>query len=249
MSQQIFGTKQSHSTMKADRLSASAVVARWRPTRLDLTISLAVAPLLPLIAGFLYRRTGALIPMVLYYGLAWALVMWRRGSSGYGNPRPAKITGYFYLNVFVIIACLVSAYLARIRYPAGDATGILVTALVWAPINAASEQLLWIYLFESWDLYPEKPSPAFRFVGLLLFLVFVGLIHALFWARFLTTVDPSGVLGAVFIVLTSLSGFLHLVVWRKSNHMILTFIPHFMLNLIPLFWTGYSMLPYLLKTG
>jgi hypothetical protein len=29
--------------------------------------------------------------------------------------------------------------------------------------------------------------------------------------------------------------------------MVYTFIPHFLLNLVPLFWTGYSILPFLIK--
>jgi hypothetical protein len=36
-------------------------------------------------------------------------------------------------------------------------------------------------------------------------------------------------------------------VWRESNQMIFTFIPHYLLNLLPFFWTGYSLLPYLFK--
>jgi hypothetical protein len=82
---------------------------------------------------------------------------------------------------------------------------------------------------------------------LALFAAFVGLIHTMFWARFLNTVDPKPVFGLAFILLTTVSGFLHLVVWRKSNHMILTFIPHFLLNLVPIFWTNYAILPYLIR--
>ena len=69
----------------------------------------------------------------------------------------------------------------------------------------------------------------------------------MYWAKFLETVDPKQVLGLVFVVLTTVSGFLHLVVWRKSNQMIFTFIPHFLLNLVPIFWTNYSILPYLIR--
>ena len=180
-------------------------------------------------------------------GSPGGLVKWRRGSSGYFNPFPRRITGFFYLNLGVILISLVFAYLARNTFPNATTLGILVTALVWAPLNASSEQLLWIYLFEAWDLFPKKATPAFRLVGLVLFTIFVGLIHTLFWAKFLVTVDPSPPYGLLFILLTSLSGYLHLVVWRKSNHMILTFIPHLLLNLAPLFWTHYSILPFLIR--
>lgn len=48
-------------------------------------------------------------------------------------------------------------------------------------------------------------------------------------------------------VLTSLSGFLHLIVWRQSRQMVFTFIPHLILNLVPIFWTNYSIIPYLFR--
>jgi hypothetical protein len=206
-----------------------------------------IALLLPIVSGLLYGLTGALLPMLLYYGLAWGIVKWRRGSTGYFNPLSKRITGFFYLNLGIILSSLVFAYLARNQFPDNNLMGILITALLWAPLNAATEQLLWIYLFEAWDLYPAKPNPAFRLIGLTLFTAFVGMIHTLFWAKFLDVVDPRQLLGLAFILLTTVSGFLHLVVWRKSNQMILTFIPHFLLNLIPIFWTYYSILPFLIR--
>ena len=220
---------------------------KWQPKKIDISMAAIIAILFPIIAGVLYRETGALLPMILYYGLAWGLVKWRRGTTAYFNPFPKHITIIFYINVGVIIGSLVCAYLARNIFLESSTIGILITALIWAPLNAATEQLLWIYLFEAWDLYPAKPRLVYRLIGLTLFAAFVGLIHTMFWAKFLTTVEPNQMFGVIFILLTSVSGFLHLVVWRKSNHMILTFIPHFLLNLIPLFWTNYSILPYLIR--
>lgn len=221
------------------------VTSQWQSKKLDLYLAVLIAFFLPIIAGFLYGQTGALLPMLLYYGLAWGIVKWRRKSTGYFNAFPKRITPFFYVNLGVILTSLVCAYLARNQFPSSTTTGILITALIWAPLNAATEQLLWIYLFESWDLYPTKTRPAFRLIGLVLFTVFVGLIHTMFWAKFLETVDSKQLFGIAFVLLTTVSGFLHLVVWRKSNQMILTFIPHFLLNLIPIFWTNYSILPFL----
>lgn len=219
----------------------------WKPNKVDLGLSVGLALLLPLLAQFLYAQMGAFVPMLIYYGLAWGVVKWRRGSTGYFNKFPTRIPTFFYINVGVILLCLVCAYFAPILHPDQDWRGILLTALIWAPVNAATEQLLWIYIFEAWDLYPEKPSGSFRIVGLLLFSVFVGLIHVMFWVSFLHTVDSTQVLGIFFVLLTTVSGFLHLLVWRQSNQMVFTFIPHFLLNLFPLFWTYYSIVPFLFK--
>ncbi len=223
------------------------VASQWNPKKLDLFLAVMTAFLFPIVAGFLYKLTGALLPMLLYYGLAWGIVKWRRGSTGYFKPFPKRITTFFYINLGVILISLICAYLARNQFSSSNSIGILITIFIWAPINAATEQLLWIYLFESWDLYPTKPRPAFRFLGLVLFAAFVGLIHTMFWTKFLDTVDPKQLFGVAFILLTTVSGFLHLVVWRKSNHMILTFIPHFLLNLVPIFWTNYAILPFLIR--
>ena len=65
----------------------------------------------------------------------------------------------------------------------------------------------------------------------------------------LLTVESGTLFGIVFIVLTSLSGFLHLIVWRKSHQMLFTFIPHLLLNLVPIIWTHYSILPFLFRSA
>ena len=185
--------------------------------------------------------------MVLYYGLAWGMVKWRRGTIGYGNPFSTKPPSTFYLNTGVILGCLICAWLSPIVNPSVQPLGILLTALIWAPVNAATEQILWIYIFESWDLYPKKVNLTYRAIGLLLFTTFVGLIHTSFWVQFLHTVQSGTLFGTLFIILTSISGFLHIVVWRQSRQMVFTFIPHLLLNLVPIFWTNYSIIPYLFR--
>ena len=227
--------------------------AAWKPTPLDLGFSVIIAIAFPFLMQFLYVQTGALIPMLLYYGLAWGICKWRRGSTGYFNrdTSKTKVPHVFWVNVGVVCLSLIFAYLVRIENSHPNITGVVLTGLIWAMINAASEQLLWIYIFESWDLYrpwteeTHKKNGLYRSIGLLLFTAFVGTIHTMFWANFLHTVEATGLIGVIFILLTTVSGFLHLVVWRKGNQMIYTFIPHFLLNLIPLFWTGYSIVPYL----
>ncbi len=238
-------------SLKAAMATGGKRALDWRPKRLDLYFSVLIALGLPPVAGSLYAKTGAFLPMLLYYGLAWVFVKWRRGSIGYGNPMPARPPLAFYLNLALIAACLVFARLSPVVNPAINPAGILLTALVWAPLNAASEQILWIYLYEAWDLYPKPagaaPRIAYRALGLALFTAFVGLIHTVFWVKFLHTVDAGTAFGILFVSLTSLSGFLHIIVWRKSRQMIFTFIPHLLLNLVPIAWTHYSISPYLFR--
>ncbi len=219
----------------------------WESSTLDLVLAATVAIFLPFVAGFLYSRTGACLPMALYYGLAWGLVKWRRGTIGYGNPLPDKPPFSFYLNIGIILISLVFAWLSPIINPTFQPLGVILTALIWAPLNASTEQILWIYIFESWDIFPKKVSMTYRVIGILLFSIFVGSIHTSFWAQFLHVVQPDTIFGILFVILTTVSGFLHIVVWRQSRQMVFTFIPHLLLNLIPIFWTHYSILPYLFR--
>mgnify|MGYP001066250455 CR=1 FL=1 len=91
-----------------------SISAKWQPKKLDLGLAAIIAILFPVLAGLLYGTTGALLPMLLYYALAWILIKWRRGSTGYFNPLPKKITGFFYLNVGMEH----EGYLARVEIPA-----------------------------------------------------------------------------------------------------------------------------------
>lgn len=217
----------------------------WRPKRLDLLLSAVIAFSLPVVAGWLYDLRGALIPMVLYYSLAWGLVKLRRGVVGYGTPLPERPPKWFYANVLIILTALFFAYQSRIRVEDVNRLGVLLTALLWAPANASTEQILWLYLFDSWDLYPERPKLKYRIAGLVFFMAFVGLIHTMFWTKFLHVADPKDFFGLAFVAMTTISGFIHIPVWRQSGNMIFTFIPHLLLNLGPLLWTGYSIVPFL----
>ena len=112
--------------MKSDNLAT----VFWQPAKLDLGLAAGTALALPLVAGILYRQTGAFLPMLLYYGLAWGLVKWRRGATGYGNPMPARPPLAFYLNVGVIVVGLICAWLSPIITSDIQPVGVLLTALV-----------------------------------------------------------------------------------------------------------------------
>ena len=105
----------------------------WKPQVIDLGLAVAIAFLFPVLAGLIFGASGALLPMLLYYGLAWGLVKWRRGSSGYSNSWPKKITPFFYINLGVILGSLALAYLARAR------TVNVAPRMVLAELEAATK--------------------------------------------------------------------------------------------------------------
>jgi len=233
-----------------DQPSRSSDPTVWKPSGLDLVLSSVLAFGLPLLAGLLLKTLGALVPMVVYYGSAWGVCIWRRGTSGYSLRQVRRPPVSFWVHLAVIGLSLVFAWSARIVELNPDPIGVVFTAIVWTVANASSEQLLWIYLFDSWDLRSIGQNNTtkrlvMRLCGLLLFSAFAGLIHMTYWARFLHTVKADTPAGILFVLSTIVSGYLHIVVWRQSKNMLYTFIPHFILNFVPLLWTGYSILPYL----
>lgn len=210
-------------------------------------LSAFISIALPFLEGGSIKQPGTL-PMVINYTLAWGIVKWRREYTGYFHKNAGKPPIVFSINLAVIGAALIFAYRARVAVSSPDTVGIIITALCWATISASSEQLLWIYIFESWDCFTQaNRKTLMRIAGLGFFTLFVGMIHIRFWTLFGEAADPKFTAGIIFVILTSISGYLHLILWRKSSRMIYTFIPHFLLTLVPLFWTGYSILPYLIR--
>jgi hypothetical protein len=60
----------------------------FRATNLDCLLALLIAFGLPVACGLLYPVTGALVPLILYYGLCCTgVVKWRRGTLEYHRPK------------------------------------------------------------------------------------------------------------------------------------------------------------------
>jgi len=56
----------------------------FKPRYIDLLLATVAAIRLPIFASLVLGMTGALIPLVLYYGVfSWGVVRWRRGAVGF----------------------------------------------------------------------------------------------------------------------------------------------------------------------
>lgn len=110
----------------------------FKPNNTDLVLALIATFGMPLISGLLYEFTGALIPMLIYYVLFCVIVvMWRKKSLEYHIPKDWAIK-YFLIFVGVqIVTQIFAAILIKISYD--PPLGILLTVLIWAPINAFME--------------------------------------------------------------------------------------------------------------
>ncbi|MFW9786528.1 MAG: hypothetical protein ACFFE2_14225 [Candidatus Thorarchaeota archaeon] len=234
----------------------SDVPDNFEPTYLDLVLATLAAIGLPIAAGFLFDATGALIPLILYYGVfCLAIVRWRRGSVGYELRRGEirnQFTGYMssiFMVILILQLLLIGFELITFqRVSEFNLLGFIFTLVIWAPLNAFSEQLIWIYTFDSYaEFFKEGPKRKWMIaIGGLLYLVFISLIHLLFWVLFLPEGQYIFPFSELFVPIQTLISIGYIYLYRKSKSMWPLAIIHVLINLTSITLSGYSILPDLL---
>lgn len=233
----------------ADTGSSTAPVDFFRSTNLDLMLAVLIAVVLPPATAWLLEVTGgAAAGLVLYYGVCCVgVVLWRRGTLGY---HPVAQWPWLLFGISLItpalIATLNAFYLPRVDAPW---LGVLITLFIWAPLNAAMEQLSWFYVLDAWRF--RWRTGALRWVGLtvgiVLLLALVALIHIFFWSRFLPTSQESAPDWAqaaqqLFYYPLVLS---YWFLYHRSRSMWPTFVVHFLVDAQLAILARYSILPFL----
>ncbi len=241
------------------KMNSDFVFERYNPKSLDLIIAVIAAILMPMAAGFLFDTTGALIPMAMYYGLfAILIVRWRKGSLNYelerGNLRNqfrSYITPLFIL-LFVLQGILViTSWFTVIRHSVVDPMGWILTLLIWAPMNAFSEQLIWLYTFDSFaEYYKEgRRRSVMIIIGGILYLTLIGMIHALFWGKFLLESNYVFIFTQIFFLIQFIMPIGYIFLYRRTGSMWPIGFIHLFLNFTGVLFSGYSIIPYLLILG
>jgi hypothetical protein len=228
----------------------------FQPTYLDLVLATLAAIGLPIAAGYLFNLTGALIPLILYYGVfCVGVVRWRRGKLGYEINRGAirqQLASYvssIFIIILILQLILVGLEFITVQQVSDfNLLGFLVTLTIWAPINAFSEQLIWIYTFDSYaEFFKEGPKRKVMIaIGGVLYIVLISLIHLLFWILVL----PEGLnvfpFSALFVPIQTLIAIGYIFLYRKSKSMWPLGIIHVLINITAIGLSGYSILPVLL---
>jgi hypothetical protein len=217
-----------------------------RTDNLDLALAALVAlGLAPLCAGLFQLTGGALAPLYVYYVLACvALVRWRKGSLDYR--RPARWPWpTFAAGLLVVGAIVVNNWGAYPNYGAAP-LGVALTALIWAPLNGAMEQLAWQYVLDAWRNRWEGGWQrwAGQIMGWLLIFTLVALIHILFWTLFLPAKLPSPFWWIDQLLNLALT-VAYVLLYYRSRSMWPTFILHTLVDLQLVLLANYSILPFL----
>jgi hypothetical protein len=105
---------------------------KFKATNLDLGLALIATFLMPVACWLLLDWSGALLPLILYYGVfCVAIVLWRKKSLDYVRPVSWSFKlfiGLLALQIFIQTI----AYLTII--PVNDPwEGVLLTLLIWVP--------------------------------------------------------------------------------------------------------------------
>lgn len=240
-------------------MSSDYVFENYNPTSLDLILAVIAAILMPLVVGYLFDITGALIPLLIYYGLfAVLIVKWRKGSLNY-EIRKGNLKAQFrrYLTpLFIFLFLLqgivvISSWFTLVRTGIVDPIGWILTLVIWAPINALAEQLIWLYTFDSFaEYYKEgRKRSSMMVIGGLLYITLIGIIHALFWAKFLLESNYVFLFTEVFFIIQFIMPIGYIFLYRRTGSMWPIGIIHLFLNLTGILFSGYSIIPYLLTIG
>lgn len=232
------------------------VFENYQPERLDLLLAGIAAIVMPIVAGLLFDLVGALVPMAIYYGLfAILVVKWRRGSLDYEIQKDNIIEQFrshmtsLFLFLFILQTVLVfSSWFTLIRVEDSTLIGWILTLLIWAPVNAFSEQLIWLYTFDSFAEYFKegRKRTIMVFIGGALYIALIGLIHALFWAKFLLESNYVFMFTELFFLIQFIMPIGYIFLYRRAGSMWPLGIIHVYLNITGVLFSGYSILPYLL---
>ena len=230
-----------------------------QPKSLDLAIAVIAALGMPVVAGYLFDHIGALVPMAIYYGIfAIVIVRWRRGTLNYELER-GKLGAQFkqyvtplFIGLIVLQGIVVVAsWFTLIRVSPLDPLGWILTLAIWAPVNAFSEQLIWVYTFDSFaEYYKEgRRRSVMVFIGGGLYIALIGMIHALFWAKFLLESTYIFPFTQLFFMIQFIMPIGYIFLYRRTGSMWPLGIIHVLLNVTGVAFSGYSILPFLLSPG
>ncbi|MDW5562127.1 MAG: hypothetical protein SA339_02790 [Methanomassiliicoccus sp.] len=123
--------------------------------------------------------------------------------------------------------------------------GVAVSLALWVPINALSEQLLWVYIFEAFQTRWKKGvgRVAGTVVGVLMTIIFVGLIHALFWGEFLPGFRSVFPLSQIFLSAQFVMTVGYLLLFQRTRSMVPLFLLHIIADAALVLGAAYSIVP------
>lgn len=221
----------------------------FRSTNLDIALAIIATVGLPILCSKLYESTGALLPLVIYYGVfCYGIVKWRKGTLDYRWPE--KLISPLFIGLF-IIQLLIFYSVSKLIVPAEGFSrgGFILTLIIWTPLNAFAEQLLWIYVYDAFAHRFETKAlkTVFSGLGMLFYLGMIALIHILFWTKFLMGFRHTAPYWQLFMGLQYPLTIGYLVIYKRTKSMYPIALLHLFQDVTGVLVAGYSIIPYLIR--
>jgi hypothetical protein len=126
-----------------------------------------------------------------------------------------------------------------------DIMGVALTLLIWVPVNALAEQLLWVYIFDAFETRWTDRRKRFvgGLIGIFLTLMFVGFIHAIFWGEFLPSFESVAPWSQIFFASQFVLTIGYLLLYRRTGSMLPIFLIHIIADATLVLAAMYSMIP------
>jgi hypothetical protein len=175
----------------------------------------------------------------------YALVYWRKGSLEYR--RPSGRARLLFVSLLVVQLVAQACGLLTIAFFGDPLFGVALTLYIWVPINAFSEQRIWVYIFDAVETrWTERRKRLLGgIVGVLLTLTFVGLIHALFWGKFLPGFSSISPWSEIFFASQFVITLGYLMLYRRTGSMRPLFYIHIIADITLVLGAQYSIIPSL----
>ena len=221
----------------------------FKSTNLDIALAIIATVGLPILCGKLYDTTGALLPMAIYYGVfCFGIVKWRKGTLDYHWP--GKLISPLFIGLF-IIQLLIFYSANKIMIPVEEfyLRGFILTLIIWAPVNAFAEQLLWIYVYDAFAYRFEGKALKIFFsgLGILFYWGMIALIHILFWAKFMMEFHTTVPYWQLYMGLQYPLTIGYIIIYKRTKSMYPIALLHLFQDLTGLLVAEYSITPYLIK--
>ncbi len=111
------------------------------------------------------------------------------------------------------------------------------------------EQILWIYVFDSIAFRFPQDNPKKKkigiIIGIILTFTLVGVIHVVYWPKFLMEIEIISPWFQFFMAIQFLSTTGYIVMYKKTKSMLPSAILHLIIDVSAVLIAQYSIIPYL----
>lgn len=200
-------------------------------------IGWSIALLFPFAAlGLMEITKMPILSSIIYYSVLGIYLRIKiDGKLPYFKPQLKKV-------MLETILFILSAILCNYLYLSGGSSlqpitwELIINLFVFALINGTFEHLVWVNIY-------ELAGKRNKYLGVLASTIYVGLIHSIFWLKFLPPTKTSSIV--LFVLCQFLIFFIPLRIYEKTKDLTLWSIQHILYNSLAVLFGGFSIMMYM----